>query len=182
MPELSRLSYGIIDRTVYDFHFFLGWDKLPVTQVYNPSLGNVQSLSVRSLEEARAIEGLIRFPEPSGDATRDARARKMITMVVLWSLRFGSPLDYLWSSELDMKDSIHFEFLEQHVDRLRSRHLGEMRDAYKHFPNNAYVFPAGQSASVLDTDALNERQKVDAYINQTSTGINWPIFGFQHWH
>jgi hypothetical protein len=180
MPELSRLSYGIIDRTVYDFHFFPGWDKLPVTQVYNPSLGNVQSLSVRSLEEARAIEGLIRFPEPTGDATRDARARKMITMVVLWSLRFGSPLEYLWSTELNTADPIHFAFLEQHVDRLRSRHLGDMRDAYKRFPKNAYVFPAGQSTSVLDTDALDERQKVDVYVNQTSTCIGWSIAGFRH--
>lgn len=165
--------HDVINPTVYGFHFLPGWEKLPVVQIYT-NVGNVQSLRMHSLEDVRAIEALIRFPPG------DERTRKMITMVVLWSLRFGSPLEYLWSTELNTTDPIHFALLEQHVDRLRSRHLGDMRDAHKRFPDNAYVFPAGQRTSVLDTDALNERQKVDVYVNKTSTCIGWSIAGFRH--
>ena len=163
--------YTVIDASLYNRFFDKSWEGLPTTTVYNAHLGNVETLRLESLEDVRAVEGSIRCI--GGD---DARVRKMVKMILFWSVYFGSPLEFLWSTELDLKNQLHLELLEQHVDRLRARHLRELRELYDRFPDTA--------GGPLDLAGLDERQKektrVMEYINQTSVDLDWPIVGFWH--
>ena len=154
----NRPMYNVIDASIYDRFFNESWRGLPTAHIYNAQLGNVQTLRVESLADVHGVEESIRL-------FGDERVRKMVKMILFWSVYFGTPLEYLWSTELDLEDSIHFESLEQHVDRLRTKFLGDMRAKYKGFDERA---------------VLDERQKVAVYINQTSIDVDWPIFGFRH--
>ena len=162
---------NVIDASLYNRFFDESWKGLPTTTVYNAHLGNVETLRLESLEDVRAVEDSIRCI--GGD---DTRVRKMVKMIVLWSIYFGYPLEFLWSTELRMEDPLHRELLEQHVDRLRARHLRELRELYDRFPDTA--------GGPLDLAGLDEVQKektrVMEYINQTSVDLDWPIVGFRH--
>ena len=122
--------YTVIDASLYNRFFDESWKGLPTTTVYNAHLGNVETLRLESLEDVRAVEDSIRCI--GGD---DARVK----MILFWSVYFGSPLEFLWSTELDLKNQLHRELLEQHVDRLRARHLRELRELYDRFPDTAWL-------------------------------------------